>query len=102
MKIKPGVKLDGLHVSMRIVLTVVENIYRKHNQESVITSGLDGKHSLGSYHRFGMALDYRTRFFKSDEESLEVAEEIRQKLGNKYTVVFEGDHIHTQYNWGKF
>lgn len=106
MRLKKDVSLDGLHVSMRSVIPLVENICHKHGKESVITSGTegfigDGVHSLGSYHYYGMALDYRTRFF-SDGMALDVAAEIRNKLGRKYAVVFEGTHIHIQYNWGKF
>ena len=110
MQIKKGVILDGLHVSMRIVLVVVEDVYREHGREPVITSALDStyfsdasiKHSLGSYHDYGMALDFRTRFFENKAECLQVANKIRKKLGHKYTVIFEKNHIHIQYNWGKF
>jgi len=99
---KPGVLLDGLHVSMRIVKVIVKQVYNEHGQEPVITSGLEGKHSVGSYHPFGMALDFRTRFFENDVECNIVAQKIQERLGAYYTVIFEGDHIHVQYNWGKF
>lgn len=106
MKLKEGVIIEGLHISMRMVMVVVEGVYIQYGHESVITSGKegfigDGVHSLGSYHYYGMALDYRTRFLKNRQECLEVVEKIRQKLGNKYTAVYEGNHIHIQYNWGK-
>ena len=83
MQIKPGASLDNLHVSMRVVIYHAENIYRLHGHEAVITSGteghiLDGVHSIGSYHYFRMALDFRTRFF-SDNESLEVVKELKNR-----------------------
>ena len=100
MKIKKGVNVQGLHISMQKVMKVVELVYKKYGQESVITSGMDGTHSAGSFHYFGMALDYRTRFFENDFESVKVAQEIAGILGDNYTVIFEKTHIHIQCNNG--
>lgn len=102
MKIKAGVNVQGLNITMQKVMKSVELIYKRHNQESVITSGMDGTHSAGSFHYFGMALDYRTRFFENDAESIQVAKEIQEELGPQYTVLFETDHIHIQYNFGRY
>lgn len=107
MKIKQGVELAGLRVPMRAVKVICEEVYKRHGHESVITSALEGKHSLGSYHPFGYALDYRIRFLKDKAEYLEVAQEIREGLKRQwivnkypkgYTVVLESTHIHIQYN----
>ena len=102
MKIKAGVNIQGLHISMQKVMKAAELIYKRHNQESFITSGMEGNHSAGSYHYFGMALDYRTRFFENDSESIQVAKEIQEELGLQYTALFEKDHIHIQYNFGRY
>ena len=101
MKLKPGVSINKLHVSMRVVLRDVEAIFREHGHESVITGGDETpeKHSLASYHRYGMALDYRTFFLLDQQEKEQVTKEIAYKLGGHYTVVLESDHIHIQYNW---
>ena len=101
MKIKKGVNVQGLHISMQKVMKVVEVVYKKHGQESVITSGMDSTHSAGSFHYFGMALDYRTRFFENDFQSIKVAQQISDILGEDYTVIFEKTHIHIQYNNGR-
>ena len=106
MQVKKGVSLEGLHISMRIVRAHVENVYKSHGKEAVITSGteghfLDGVHGMNSYHYFGMALDFRTRFF-TNSTCLMVVAELKRLLGYQYTVIFEVNHIHIQYNWGKF
>ena len=100
MKIKDGVIMAGLKLPMRLALKVANEVYKENGQELVITSGLDGTHSAGSYHYFGYALDLRTRYFVH-HIALKVAKEIQERLGSKYTVIFEGNHIHIQYNADK-
>jgi hypothetical protein len=97
MKIKKGVIMSGLQLPMRKALIEANHVYNFHNQELVITSAIDGEHSAGSYHYYGYAVDLRTRYF-TDNEALDVAKKIREKLGNDYTVLFETNHIHIQYN----
>ena len=97
MKIKSGVTMQGLKLEMRHVLKVANEVYKKYGQELVITSALDGTHSSGSYHYFGYALDFRTRYF-TNEIAKKVAHEIRIKLSSDYFVLFEGNHIHVQFN----
>ena len=106
MIIKKGVSLEGLHVSMRLVLAFAESTYLSFGKEAVITSGTEGHvldkvHGISSYHYYGMALDFRTRFF-DDATAMKVADKLRSMLGSKYSVVCEGNQIHVQYNWGKF
>ena len=98
MKIKQGVIMQGLKLQMRQVLSVADKVYKVHGQELVITSALDGVHSPTSLHYYGYALDFRTRYFKDDLESWTVLKSIQSKLGDKFTCIFEGNHIHVQYN----
>jgi len=103
MRLKKGASLEGLHVSMAIVLHHVENVYNSYGEEAVITSGtegnpLDGVHSIKSYHYFGMALDFRTRYF-TDATANVIVRKLSELLGFNYTVIFEKNHIHIQYNW---
>lgn len=97
MKIKSGVIMAGLKLEMRHVLKVASEVYKNHGQELVITSALDSTHSAGSYHYFGYALDFRTRYF-TNEIAKKVAHEIRIKLSDDYVVIFEVNHIHVQFN----
>ena len=97
MIIKDGVIMQGLQLPMRKVLKRANLIWRDNGQELVVTSALDGTHSAGSYHYFGYALDFRSRYF-STLDKRKVANRLQNVLGADYTVVSERTHIHVQYN----
>ena len=97
MKIKKGVSLVGIQLPMRKVFKHADRIWKKYEDELVITSCTDGVHSAASYHPFGYALDLRTRNF-SHETARSAADKLRCKLGHCYTVILESDHIHVQFN----
>ena len=94
---------------MRPVLVAANIVWTRHGQELVVTSGLDGTHSAGSYHYYGFALDLRTRYFITIEEVNEVAEDLRQEIrrqawakfgvhgADAYVVIVEKDHMHVHY-----
>ena len=67
MKIKKGVILAGIGIQMNPVLVEAEKLWEEKGAELVITSGLDGKHSLGSLHYTGYALDLLSRYFPKKE-----------------------------------
>lgn len=100
MKVKNGVSLIGLKIEMRKVLLMVDYVYKKHNQEMVITSGTEGIHSAGSLHYYGYALDFRTSFFTQDEVT-QVVDELRKLLTNDYDVIEHKTHIHIEYDLAK-
>jgi len=93
---KEGVITAGLQPQMRQALLVADKVYAAHAQTLVLTAGLDGEHSVGSRHYYGYAIDTRTRFWRKDEAQ-RVADEIQKELGTDYYVIFEGNHIHIQY-----
>jgi len=97
MKIKKGVIIPGLKIRMRTVLIHAERIWEKHGQELVVTAGLDGVHSAGSLHYYGLALDFRTRYFDKTVAT-SVANELRRILGADYQVVKHKSHIHVEYD----
>jgi hypothetical protein len=98
MKIKEGVKLNGLNPIMTLALLVVKDVYDKYaGVELVITSATDGKHSNASFHYIGNALDIRTRGFKAQEHKKEAADKIRENLGQEFDVVLEKTHIHIEF-----
>jgi len=86
---------------MRKVLIEADRIWKNHGKELVVTSGMDGTHSAGSYHYYGYALDFRSFYFKNDKECEQVAQELRDVLGKafyvKYEKVLTGAHIHCHY-----
>ena len=98
MLYKDGVVHVGLNWRMRKVAKIVEEIWTLHGQDAVMTSGMDGKHSEGSWHYYGCASDFRTRYF-SKEEAAAVATELSAALGNPYQVVLHPDsHIHVEFD----
>ncbi len=99
MQIKEGVILAGLDIHMRPVLVEADKIWKRYGQELVVTSGLDGVHSAGSLHYYGRALDFRTRYFTSEEEKKAVFEELIAALdGTLYDFVCHSTHIHVEYD----
>jgi len=99
MKIKKGVIIAGLKIEMRTVLRHAEEVFEEYGQELVITSGLDGVHSAGSYHYYGYAVDLRTRDMNKPDKEM-AAKRLHHFLINishKYDVVLESDHIHVEY-----
>jgi len=105
MKVKEGVVLAGLDIKMRPVLIAAEKIWSNYGQELVVTCGLNGEHSAGSYHYYGLALDFRHRYFTDIQKDM-VAEELMDKLRrvencqvfHDYDVVIENTHIHVEYD----
>ena len=100
MKIKNGVILAGLDIEMRPVLIAADKIWKAHGQELVVTSGLEGTHSAGSMHYYGLALDFRTRYFEDDGAAVNV--ELQCELDNlfrgDYDVILHSSHIHVEYD----
>jgi hypothetical protein len=66
-------------------------------KEIVITSGLDGKHSRKSLHYSGNAFDIRTFIYTTSEVN-KLIPALKLVLGSDYDVVYEGNHIHIEYD----
>lgn len=93
VSVKEGVVLPPvLHLLAKVAL-----VYQRHAAECRITSGMDGKHMVGSRHYLGFALDFGTRSFAGDLR-MKIAEECRDALGTKYDVLLEADHLHVEYD----
>lgn len=102
MKIKQGVNIQGLDLKMRPALVHAERIWKQNgrNEGVTVTSALDGTHSAGSLHYYGMALDFRTRYFTRDRTT-KVHYELNQALkgvSNHFQVIKEKTHIHVEYD----
>lgn len=63
----------------------------------VVTSAHDGRHSSGTLHDDGLAIDLRVWEF-TEAERRAVCEEMADRLGDSYDVVDETDHIHVEYD----
>lgn len=96
MQLKKNVKLENAVIEIRPVLQHAERVWKKHGQELVITSYRDGIHSASSLHYYGLAIDLRTRYFRSKQQVTLVARELQSALGRHFLVIVEHDHIHVQ------
>lgn len=97
MKIKDGVNIQGLDIKIRPALIAANKIWKKYGQELVVTCGLDGMHSAGSLHYYGLALDFRTRYFEKGTARY-VAESLQKELGNDFDVIHHKTHIHVEFD----
>jgi len=102
MKIKESASLAGLDPRVRPILILADDIWTVLGQELVVTSGLDGSHSAGSLHYYGLAVDLRTRYF-TVAQAKKAAERLKAQLARvdrddgKYTVLLEQTHIHAHF-----
>lgn len=94
MRIKPGVKMQGVSPELVLGLTVAESIYRERSYDLTVTSLLDGEHSKNSLHYSGNAADLRI-WQVSNPAAL--AQELQDALGDDWDVVAERTHIHVEY-----
>lgn len=102
MKIKDGVTLQGLNINMRRAIMAADKVYKGHGEVLTITSTTEGQHSSWSLHPFGLAFDCRTRDLHNDIAA-SIAKELKQELGSwGFDVILEADHIHIEYDDGKF
>jgi hypothetical protein len=96
---KKGVDIKGLHLSMREVLIRASRIWYSYGKKLIVTSGIDGVHSPGSLHYYGMALDFRTKYFNIEErEKAGILLRMSLKeVDDYYKVIVEEDHIHVEW-----
>ncbi len=96
IRIKPGVRIEGIRPEIIMAINVAEALYIKHNTELVITSVVDRPHSSGSLHYVGQAVDLRISDLPRGEVGA-IAAELRIALGRQFDVVVESDHIHVEF-----
>lgn len=96
LKIKPGVKVTGMQVPMIIATIVAESFCNKLDVDCVITSCIDGTHSVKSKHYTGNALDFRTRDMNGTQQQM-FFDAVSSGLGTDYDVILEHNHLHVEY-----
>lgn len=96
MKLKPGVRLLGLRPEMTVALLAAHTVYG--DRELVITSVVDSKHSRGSLHYKGLAIDLRTRNLDNRAEAQLIRDALAEALGDEFDVVLERNHLHIEYD----
>jgi hypothetical protein len=86
---------------MVLATIIVNSIYEEEGFNCVITSGIEGKHSLGSLHYSGNSVDYRAHMIPVDVRP-RMCDEMRAALGNDYDVIHEkigmpDEHFHVEF-----
>jgi len=102
MIIKQGANIQGLDIRMRPALIEAESIWKAHGQPDgvTVTSGLDGTHSAGSLHYYGLAVDFRTRYW-TPETAKKVFDKLKARLraiSHNFDVIYHKTHIHVEWD----
>lgn len=92
--LKAGVDISRLNREIRRTLNDLADICLDHESDLIITSTYEGRHSPSSLHYANDAIDIRI----IPEKTQQLVEEIKQKLGPDFDVIFEFDHIHIEYD----
>ena len=93
---KKGVKIFGIRPEIQEALRVAESVYAHHGLDCVCTSVTEGKHSKGSRHYLGQAVDIRTKHVQGTDTLKVIVQTIRRNLTDEYDVVLEPTHLHIE------
>lgn len=94
--LKPGVRIAGLRPELLLAVVAAERVYEEAGHDLTITACVDGKHTAGSLHYAGAAIDIRTRDIPLADVQKLIAR-IKTCLGEDFDVVLETDHLHLEY-----
>ncbi len=92
---KPGVRLTGIRPELVIAVMAAERVSAAAGHDLTITACTDGKHSTGSLHYSGAAVDLRTRDLPAADIP-KLASQLRDCLGADFDIVIENDHVHIE------
>lgn len=96
--LKHSARITGLRNEALLAILVADGVWKdKALGILTVTSGTDGKHSSGSKHYIGSAVDFRTMNLTNDQIQF-AASELKERLGVEYDVIVEGDHIHVEHD----
>jgi len=98
MRLKDGVSLNGIKPEVVVALIVCNDIFKNYGQDMVVTSVMDGTHGSKSLHRYGYAVDIRTRNFQYQSDIDLVVKDMKEYLTEDYDIIKESDHIHLEYD----
>lgn len=104
MRLKPGVKLEGITPQIVLAACIVRNCYREVDPDAscTITSANDSKHSSRSLHYQGKGLDFRTHDVRLTLKRV-LLRRIQEALGDQFDVLLENEgtsneHIHVEWD----
>lgn len=94
--LKPGVRITGMRPEILLAAVAAVEVYREAGHDLTITACLDGKHTTGSLHYAGAAINIRTRDLAPADVQTVLAQ-IKACVGNDFDVLLETDHIHIEF-----
>lgn len=94
--LKAGVRITGMRPEILLAAVAAERVYEEAGHSFTITACLDGKHTTGSLHYAGAAIDVRTRDIALAEVQ-KLLVRIKECLGGDFDVLLEVDHIHIEF-----
>lgn len=97
MRLKGGVEAKGIQPEIILAIIAAQHIYTTNGYGLVITSLLDGKHSVNSLHYKGLAVDLRIRHLPKGAATL-ITSQLAESLGDEFDVILEDDHIHVEFD----
>jgi len=97
LSFKPGVKIAGVRSEIAIAINVAASVYFAYGYDCIVTSVVDGKHSRGSLHYSGGAMDLRTRHLPNLATVKSISHDIREGLTDEFDIILEKDHIHIEF-----
>lgn len=102
IQIKPGVQLLFIDDRSLTVFNVVSEAFRLYGEVVVMTSAADGEHGKDSYHKDGLAWDFRAHFKPLYSRIYKTIRTTLKNIDGCYDVVFEkqkgNEHIHIEYD----
>lgn len=93
--LKADVRAQGLSNETLLAIFIASTLYAETEISMTITSLTDGKHSAGSLHYTGDAVDLRLPVVRDKQTLVSM---LRDALGLHYDVVLEPDHIHIEHD----
>jgi hypothetical protein len=94
--LKPGVRITGMRPEILLAAVAGERVFAQAGFDFTITACVDGKHSTGSLHYAGAAIDVRTRHVPADQVAKLVGQ-IKACLGDDFDVLQETTHLHVEH-----
>ena len=100
---KEGVRFRDLWPEIYLIFGVIDDLFRRHGVQAVITSAQDSTHGANSLHYKGRALDLRTKHLSSNAAKRALVAELASLLGPDYDVILENvgglqEHLHVEYD----
>jgi hypothetical protein len=102
LKVKDTVRPKALVIVAAAVNAAIEmGLFKTLHGDLFITSAQDSTHMSGSAHYVGLAVDFRTKNFPSDDAKEEFKMRMAQRLGARYDLVLEdlggpNEHLHVE------